>query len=180
MAATRSLRRVTCVANPRCLIALVLVISLTACKPTGPDALSLGTAGVATPQPDTLTVAAPLVNVTDKGVTNITIEHVELASAALRTSLPITVGNIPGNGGEIVQADFESKSLVSGKNTNLYSRANIGATMARPDHGVSGCTPLSLHLLLRPAQATSGRLTSHPRRSTAASIPHSSRVWTRT
>jgi hypothetical protein len=101
------------------LLSLALLVSLFACEPTGPDALSLGAAGVATPQPDILTVAAPLANLTDRTVTSVTINRIELSTAAVRTSLPIKVNTIPGNASENVQADFDSKSLVTGKQYEL-------------------------------------------------------------
>jgi hypothetical protein len=66
------------------LFSLVLLVILFACEPTGPDALSLGAAGVATPQPDTLTVAAPLANLTDRTVTSVMIDRIELSTAAQR------------------------------------------------------------------------------------------------
>ena len=56
------------------LISFLLLLGLLACEPKGPEALSLGPAGVATPQPDILTIAAPLLNLTDRTVTNVTID----------------------------------------------------------------------------------------------------------
>src|SRR5262249_32272463 len=101
------------------LLSLPLLVSLFACEPTGPDALSLGAAGAARPHPDILTVAAPLPNLTDRPVTNVTIDRIELSTAAVRTSLPINVKSIPGNASENVQADFDSKSLVTGTQYEL-------------------------------------------------------------
>src|SRR5271165_2411924 len=100
-------------------ISMVLLASIFACRPMDNDALSLGAAGVATPQPDTLTIAAPLANLTDRTVTSVKIERIQLATAALRTSLPITVSDIQGHGSENVQADFDSKSLVAGRQYEL-------------------------------------------------------------
>jgi hypothetical protein len=81
--------------------------------------LSLGTAGVATADPGTVSVAVPLVNRTRLPVTGLKIERVRLSTAELRTSLPINVGAIRAQGSELVQAEFDSKSLVSGKHYEL-------------------------------------------------------------
>jgi hypothetical protein len=98
------------------LLALVLLSSVLGCKKAPlPNALTLGVAGVATPDPNTLTVAAPLTNVTGETVTDLKVKRVELASAAVRTALPINLNPIPARGSEVVQADFESKSLVAGQ-----------------------------------------------------------------
>jgi hypothetical protein len=59
-----------------------------------PGTLALGIAGVATPQTNTLSVAAPLANLTNRAVTEATIDHIRLATALVQTSLPMTVGAI--------------------------------------------------------------------------------------
>src|SRR6478736_1725826 len=59
-----------------------------------PGILALGIAGVATPQTNTLSVAAPLANLTNRAVTEATIDRIQLATAPVQTSLPMTVGAI--------------------------------------------------------------------------------------
>ena len=81
--------------------------------------LSLGVAGVATPQPDTLAVAAPLANLSSLPVTGVKIRHIQLSTATLRTSLPLSVSTIRGHASEVVQADFDRESLVPGKEYEL-------------------------------------------------------------
>jgi hypothetical protein len=97
----------------------VLLISALAYAAGLPAVLSLGTAGVATPGPGTLSVAAPLANLTGRVVREVKIERVVLATATLRTALPMTVSSIRGHGSEVVQADFDSTSLVPGKRYEL-------------------------------------------------------------
>jgi hypothetical protein len=66
-------------------------ISTFAYAATPPNVLSLGVAGVATPQPDTLAVAAPLANLTSRAVTSVKIDRIQLSTAKLRTTLPINL-----------------------------------------------------------------------------------------
>ena len=96
-----------------------LLVSTFAYASTPAKVLSLGVAGIATTQPDTLTVAAPLANLTSRAVTNVKINRIRLSIATLRTSLPISVSTIRSHDSEIVQADFDSKSLVPGKQYEL-------------------------------------------------------------
>ncbi len=77
--------------------------------------LVLGPAGVANPQPNVLSVAAPLANVSKHEVTRVKVTRVELGRAPLQTSLPILVGVIPAGGNVVVQAQFDSGRLMSGK-----------------------------------------------------------------
>lgn len=92
-----------------------LLISTIAYTQTPPTVLSLGMAGVATPQPGTLIVAAPLANLTAQPVAGVRIERIQLANAELRTTLPINVSMIRAHGSEFVQAEFIGKSLVAGR-----------------------------------------------------------------
>jgi hypothetical protein len=100
-------------------LVFVFLICALAFAAAPPNILSLGVAGVATPQPDTLLIAAPLANLTSRAVTSVQIEHIRLSSATLRTSLPLDVNILRGRSSEIIQADFESKSLVPGKSYEL-------------------------------------------------------------
>lgn len=94
---------------------VVLVLGLFSCRSAPvPDALVIGTAGVATPAAETLTVAAPLTNRSDVTITDIKVDHVQLASAALKTALPISLATMPGHATEMVQADFDTTSLTTG------------------------------------------------------------------
>lgn len=101
------------------LLLIVLLVGTFVYGSTPPSVLSLGVAGVATVQPDTLTVAAPLANLTSRTVTSVRIDLIQLSTARLQTSLPISVSTIRGHASEIVQADFDSKSLVPGKKYEL-------------------------------------------------------------
>ena len=83
------------------------------------SSLSLGSAGVATSEPGTLAVAAPLANLSRQAVTDVRITRVQLASAKLTTPLPITVAKISAHGSQTIQADFASKSLAAGRRYQL-------------------------------------------------------------
>ena len=84
-----------------------------------PGILALGIAGVATPQTNTLSVAAPLANLTNRAVTEATIDRIQLATAPVQTSLPMTVGAIGARSSVIVQAELNSESLRSGQRYEL-------------------------------------------------------------
>jgi hypothetical protein len=84
-----------------------------------PSVFSLGAAGVATPQPDTVSIAAPLANLTDRAVADVRIERIELATAPVQTPLPMTVGAVPARSSVVVQADLNSQSLLSGQRYEL-------------------------------------------------------------
>ncbi len=86
-------------------------------KPSG--VFSLGVAGVATPHSNTLSVAAPLANLTNRAVTDVKIDRIELATAPVQTPLPLTVGAVPARSSVIVQAELNSQSLISGRRYEL-------------------------------------------------------------
>ena len=106
----------------------VLLISVFALTATPPGAvLSLGKAGVATPEPGVLVVAAPLANLTSRAVGSVRVERIRLADAAPRSSVPLNVGAIRARGNEVVQAEFESKPLEPGKTYELLMEGTYGA-----------------------------------------------------
>lgn len=82
-------------------------------------AFSLGDAGVATPQANILSIAAPLANLTKHAARNVKILEVELAAARPQTALPIPVGTIQPGGFALVQAQFDSRRLKVGKTYEL-------------------------------------------------------------
>jgi hypothetical protein len=84
-----------------------------------PSVFSLGTAGVATPQPDTVSIAAPLANFTNRAVADVKINRIQLATAPVQTPLPITVGAVPARSSVLVQAELDSQSLLSGQRYEL-------------------------------------------------------------
>jgi hypothetical protein len=84
-----------------------------------PSVFSLGVAGVATPQPNTLSVAAPLANLTNRAVADVKIDRIQLATAPVQTPLPMTVGAVPARSSVIVQAELYSQSLLSGQRYEL-------------------------------------------------------------
>jgi hypothetical protein len=81
--------------------------------------LSLGVAGVATPQTSTLSVAAPLANLTNRAVAEAKIDRIQLATALVQTPLPMMVGAIRARSSVIVQAELNSESLRSGQRYEL-------------------------------------------------------------
>jgi hypothetical protein len=84
-----------------------------------PSILSLGVAGVATPQTNILSVAAPLANLTNRAVAEAKIDRVQLATAPVQTPLPMMVGDIRAGSSVIVQAELNSESLRSGQRYEL-------------------------------------------------------------
>ena len=81
--------------------------------------LSLGVAGVATPQTNTLSIAAPLANLTNRAVAEAKIDRIQLATAPVQTPLPVMVGAIGARSSVIVQAELNSESLRSGQRYEL-------------------------------------------------------------
>jgi hypothetical protein len=84
-----------------------------------PGGLSLGVAGVATPKANTLSVAAPLANLTNGAVAEASIDRIQLATAPVQTPLPMKVGTIGARSSVIVQAELNSESLRSGQRYEL-------------------------------------------------------------
>ena len=117
------------------LVALALLIGVVACASLGygtpRDALSLGFAGVATRQPDTLIVAAPLTNRTRVMLTDLQVRHVELADAGVRTTLPLSLAPLPGQGTETIQATFDSRSLKPGEEYELVVEGTYRASRVK-------------------------------------------------
>ena len=74
-----------------------------------PGVLSLGVAGVATPKANTLSVAAPLANLTNGAVAETRIDRIQLATAPVQTKLPLVVGAIGPRSSVIVQAELNSE-----------------------------------------------------------------------
>jgi hypothetical protein len=116
------------------LLALPALLITAACqvpeKPM-PNVFSLGAAGVATPQPNTLAVAAPLANLTERAADDVRIERIQLAAAPVQTPLPMTVGAVPARSSVLVQAELNSQSLVSGQRYELI----IDGTYRDPEDG---------------------------------------------
>jgi len=94
---------------------------------------SLGNAGVATPQPNTLFVSAPLTNLTKRTVADVKIDRVMMGTAAVQMPLPLAVGTIPRRSSVIVQAEFNSQSLVSGQRYELVMEGTYRARRGDKD-----------------------------------------------
>jgi hypothetical protein len=99
------------------------------------NAFSLGVSGVATPQPDTLSVAAPLANLTNRAVADVKIERLQLATAPLQTPLPMTIGAVAARSSVIVQAELNSQSLVSGNRYELVMQGTYRGQNAYGGYG---------------------------------------------
>ena len=84
-----------------------------------PSVFSLGVAGVATAQPNILSVAAPLANLTNRVVAEVKIDRIQLATAPVQTPLPMMVGDIRARSSVIVQAELNIESLRSGQRYEL-------------------------------------------------------------
>jgi len=99
------------------------------------NAFSLGVSGVATPRPDTLSVAAPLANLTNRAVSDVKIERIQLATAPLQTPLPMAIGAVGARSSVIVQAELNSQSLVSGDRYELVMQGTYRAQSGYGGYG---------------------------------------------
>src|SRR5215831_18232021 len=97
------------------------------------NVFSLGNAGVATPQPNTLFVSAPLTNLTKRTVADVKIDRVMMGTAAVQMPLPLAVGTIPRRSSVIVQAEFNSQFLVSGQRYELVMEGTYRARRGDKD-----------------------------------------------
>jgi hypothetical protein len=84
-----------------------------------PGVFSLGVAGVATARPSSLTVAAPLANLTNRTVADVKVDRIQLATAPVQTPLPIAVGDVGARSSVVVQGVFDNQSLQSGHRYDL-------------------------------------------------------------
>jgi hypothetical protein len=96
-----------------------------------PSVFSLGVAGVATPQPNTLSVAAPLANLTNRAVADVKIDRIQLAAAPVQTPMPVTVGAVQARSSVIVQAELSSQSLLNGQRYELIMQGTYRGEGAR-------------------------------------------------
>jgi hypothetical protein len=124
--------------------------------PKPPSVFSLGVAGVATPQPNTLSVAAPLVNLTNRAVADVKIDRIQLATAPVQTPLPMTVGAIRARSSVIVQAEFNSQSLLSGQRYELVMQGTYRAH--RGDKGAARRFRVHTFVVIPPPSEGSGQL----------------------
>jgi hypothetical protein len=101
------------------LVALLLSSAAHGAAQMSPNVFSLGVAGVATPQPNILSVVAPLANLTNRAVADVKIDRIQLATAPVQTPLPMTVGAVRARSSVLVQAEFNNQSLLSGQRYEL-------------------------------------------------------------
>lgn len=118
-----------------------------------PGTLALGIAGVATPQANTLSVAAPLANLTNRAVTEARIDRIQLATAPVQTSLPMMVGAIGARSSVIVQAELNSESLRSGQRYELVMQGTY-----RYDKGAARKFEVRTFVVMPPPSEGSGEL----------------------
>lgn len=137
--------------KPSSILLAVLLAGQPVCSraQTVPNVLSLGVAGVATPEPDILTVAAPITNLSGTPVAIVTIERAGLSPATLRTSLPIRVASIRGYSSGVVQADFDSKALTPGKQYDFVLQGTYQVEKG-------AVTPFRIHTLIVMPPRTAG------------------------
>jgi hypothetical protein len=82
----------------------------------------LGSPGAALGQPNTVQVAAELVNTSGKDVIDVRIDTIHLNAAGLLSPLPLRIGNIRAGRGAIVEASFSRGQLIAGKEYALIVR----------------------------------------------------------
>jgi hypothetical protein len=136
---------------------------------------SLGLAGVATPQPNTLLVAAPLANLSNRDVADVKIDRVVLARAPVQTALPMTVGAIRARSSKIVEAELNSQSLVSGHSYQLLMRGTYRERGARYDERAPRRFMVYTSVIVPPPSEGSGQLGSihrPPHQVSGGKYPH--------
>ena len=109
--------------------------------PTPPNAyaesskitLTLSAPGVALEQPSTLLVAVRLSNSSDRTAFNVKINSIRLDSAPLLTSTPLRLGRLKAGQAVVVQADFNSETLVQGKEYELVIRGTYRTAQGNGD-----------------------------------------------
>lgn len=117
-----------------------------------PDDFSLGVAGVATPQPNTLSVSAPLANLTNRMVADVKIDRIQLATAPVQTLLPLAIGDIRAGLSVIVQGAFDSQSLQSGHHYDFVVEGTY-----RGDYGTARRFRVLTPVLIPPPSEGSGQ-----------------------
>ena len=124
-----------------------------------PGVFSLGVAGVANPQPNTLSVAAPLANLTNRSVADVKIDRIRLATAPLQTPLPLAVGDVRARSSVVVQGAFNSQSLQSGHRYDLVVEGTYrGEGAYRGGGGVAGRFRVRTSVLIPPPSEGSSQL----------------------
>lgn len=124
-----------------------------------PGGLSLGVAGVATPQTNTLSVAAPLANLTNGAVAETRIDRIQLATAPVQTKLPLMVGAIGPRASVIVQAELNSESLRSGQRYELVMQGTYRTQGAyRAGQGAARKFEVRTFVVMPPPSEGSGEL----------------------
>jgi hypothetical protein len=131
---------------------VVLVLGIFAYASAQTSVLSLGVAGVANPQSDTVIVAVPLANISDRAVA-VKITGIQLSNVKLRTSLPLDLSTIPGHASQIVQAEFDAGSLLPGKQYSLLIQGvyYAGQGANRLDKRLERPFQVSTYVVLPPA-----------------------------
>jgi hypothetical protein len=117
------------------------------------NVFSLGVAGVATPQPNTLSVSAPLANPTNRAVADVEIDRIQLAAAPVQTPLPIKLGAVRARSSTIVQAELGSQSLRSGQRYELVMQGTY-----RGDGGATRSFKVHTFVVIPPPPEGSGQL----------------------
>jgi hypothetical protein len=126
-----------------------------------PSVFSLGVAGVATPQPNTLSVAAPLSNLTNRAVADVKIDRIQLATAPVQTPLPMTVGALRARSIVVVQAELNSQSLLSGQRYELVMQGTYrGQATYRGDEGAARRFRVRTFVVIPPPSEGSGQLST--------------------
>jgi hypothetical protein len=146
-----------------------LVLGCVHVPPEG-SIFSLGAAGIATPQPNTLSIAAPLANLTDRTATDVNIDHIQLAAAPVQTPLPLTVGTVAGRSSVTVEAALNSQSLVGGRSYELVMEGTY-----RADNGSARKFRVHTPVLVPPPSPGSGHLVVTqvpPQRVKGGGYPH--------
>jgi hypothetical protein len=119
---------------------------------------SLGTIGVATPGPNTLSVAAPLTNLTNRAVADVKVNRIQLATAPVQTPLPMTVGTVGARASVVVQAELNSQSLVSGHRYELVMQGTYRGEDAYRDGEDARRFRLRTSVVIPPPSEGSGTL----------------------
>ncbi len=124
-----------------------------------PDVFSLGVAGIATPQPNELSIAAPLANLTNRTVADVKVDRIQLATAPVQTPLPLAVGDVRAHSSVVVEGAFDNQSLQSGHRYDLVVEGTYrGQGAYRGNDGAARRFRVRTSVLIPPPSEGSGQL----------------------
>jgi hypothetical protein len=99
-----------------------------------------------------------LVNLTNRAVTEVKIDHIEFATARVQTPLPMTIGEVGARSSVIVQAELDSQTFVSGQRYEFLVQGTYREGAYRGDRGAARRFRVRTFIVIPPPSEGSGRL----------------------